>query len=106
MAANETSNRLFAAVKAMGDGTIVARSAQVVSVTRTAVGIYEILFNEEISIAELGYDSALDGTAAGYVCVQLAAPTGAAVQTFDAAGAAADRQWNATFYRTSNSAGL
>ncbi len=108
MAANETANRLHAAVKALGNGTIIARSAAIASVVRSAAGIYLVNLVPEFGIgtSEAAYDTALDGTLPGSVCVVQTSTILFSVFTFAGDGSDVDRQFNLKIWRMSSSAGL
>ncbi len=105
MAANEITNRLHAAVKALGNGTIIARSGAILSVVRTALGTYQVNLVPGSGIAsrEVSYDTALDGVAGGNCNAVPNNTERFTVFCTNAAGAAADRQWCLTIWRISSS---
>lgn len=109
--ANEISNRMHAAVKMLGDGTIVARTAGILSAVRTALGVYTVTLVDPIASPAAGpglcaasYDVAFDtnvippGTG-GYVCPLQTSPTQFVVRVFDGLGAVADGSFCFTIWR-------
>ena len=89
-----TAQTFYAVVKA--DGTL-ARGFEAVSATRLGTGMYQVLYAHDITgsafVGTLGLDVGIGISPSGQIAVvgRFGAANGVFVQTFDAAGNAADR---------------
>jgi hypothetical protein len=89
-----TAQAFFAVVNA--DGTL-ARGFQASSASKLSTGTYQVIFAHDITgsayIGTLGLSGSIGGSPSGQIAVvgRFGTPNGVFVQTFDAAGNAADR---------------
>jgi hypothetical protein len=101
--AQEMPNTFFAACKAEGNGTIVARTSAVQSVQRTAAGIYLLTLLEGIGDAECAYGMCPDGLSVTETVRKLS-NTQFEVRTF-ATSTATDGRWNVVIHRINSQNG-
>lgn len=103
--AQEIVNRMLAAVKCAADGTILARTGNVLSVTAPGGGIYVVTLTEGIGRAECAIDSCSDGATPHDIMVSQLSATQFQVEAATPAGGPENGAFNLAIHRLSSSNG-